>query len=323
MTKEEFQALLDKYLNGLATAEETKLLDRFFDIYHKKPGNGVVVSAEVREEILQNIQGRIKTILKKDVERRTTFTPWLRAAAAILFFVISGYFLFNQFGSQPEIKQPVAAKIEEVFAAKGQKIDIQLSDGTRIKLNANTKISYPENFADSVREVTVDGEAYFDVARDPKRPFIVHTSHANTQVVGTSFNIHTTQEAFAVTLVEGKVNVSLPNGQTASLSPNEQATVSRGSNNIAMQKVSVEKYIGWKDNALLFDHITVREAFGLMENWYNVDIKVKDPALMNCIVISKYQNESLENVLNSFVFMLKMDFKVNGRLVTVSGKGCR
>lgn len=322
MTKEEFQALLDKYLTGLATAEETKLLDRFYDFYHRKPVNNVVVSEKIREEILQNIQNRIKPTVK-DEDRRTNFVPWFRVAAAISFFLIAGYLLFDQLGSQTEIKQAVVAKIEEVYAAKGQKIDIQLSDGTRIKLNANTKISYPENFADSIREVTVDGEAYFDVARDPKRPFIVHTSHATTQVIGTSFNIHTTQEAFAVTLVEGKVNVSLPNGQTALLSPNEQATVSRGSDNIAMQKVSVEKYIGWKDNALHFDHITVREAFGLIEDWYNVEIKVKDPALMNCIVISKYQNESLENVLNSFVFMLKMDFKVNGRLVTVSGKGCR
>ena len=321
ITKEDFKVLLDKYLNGLSSPRETKLLDQFFDLYHSKPGDVTEISEEVKEEILQNIQARIGTPIRS-ANRSAGFSVWLRLAAAISFFLISSYFLYPYL-LQTEANQPLAVKVKEVSASKGQKLDIKLPDGTRIKLNANSKISYPQNFSGETRVVTLDGEAYFDVKHNPSRPFTVHTKYATTQVIGTSFNIHTAQAAITVTLVEGKVNVTVPNGQTALLAPNQQATIEHGSPDITTHNVDVEKYVGWKDNTLHFDHVTLKEAFAIMENWYNVEIKVNDPVLMNCIITSKYENESLANVLNSFRFMLKMDFKITGRLVTVSGQGCR
>ena len=316
MTNAEFQALLDKYLNGSASAGETKLLDQFFDSYRTNPGEATEISDEIKAEILRNIHR------KGHQERSIHFWPLLRIAAAISLLLVLSYFIINHAGSEAETKPAVVAKIEEVSTSKGQKLDIELIDGTRIRLNANSKITYPETFTESIREVTLEGEAYFDVARDATRPFIVRTQFANTQVLGTSFNIHTSAEAVAVTLVEGKVNVSEPNGPSALLSPNQQAVVSPGAQKIAMHDVDDEKYIGWKNNTLHFDHVTLGEAFAVLENWYNVQIKVNNAALANCVITSKYENESLDNVLNSFVFMLKIDYKINGRLVTVSGPGC-
>lgn len=321
IAKEEFKELLDRYLKGLSSPRETKLLNEFFDLYRSKPGDLAEISEDVKEEILQNIQARIGTNFKR-ADRSTSFTVWLRLAAAISFFLIASYFLYPYL-SPTETNQLLATKVKEVSASKGQKLNIKLPDGTQIKLNANSKISYPENFSGGTREVTLNGEAYFDVKHNPSRPFIVHTKYATTQVLGTSFNINTTQEAIAVTLVNGRVNVSVPNGKTALLEPDQQAIIARGATDIVTHKVDVQKYIGWKNNTLRFDHITVREAFAIMENWYNVKIKVNDPALMDCIITSKYENESLENVLNSFLFMLKMESKIDGRLVTVSGQGCR
>jgi len=235
---------------------------------------------------------------------------------------VASYFVINQFRSKADAAPQLVVKMEEASTSKGQKMDIELVDGTRIKLNGNSKISYPESFGGNIREVTLEGEAYFDVAHDATRPFIVHTSYANTQVLGTSFNIHSTSEGVAVTLVEGKVNVSVPDGPTALLSPNQQAVVLRGTQNITTKEVAVEKYVGWKNNTLDFDHITVKEAISVLENWYNVEIEVTNPDLTNCVITSKYENESLENVLKSFVFILKMDYKIDGRVVTLSGSGC-
>ena len=244
MTKAEFQALLDKYLNGSASAGETKLLDQFFDSYRTNPGEATEISDEIKAEILRNIHR------KGHQERGIHFWPLLRIAAAISLLLVLSYFIINHAGSEAETKPAVVAKIEEVSTSKGQKLDIELIDGTRIRLNANSKITYPETFTESIREVTLEGEAYFDVARDATRPFIVRTQFANTQVLGTSFNIHTSAEAVAVTLVEGKVNVSVPNGPTALLSPNQQAIVSPGAQKIAMHDVDVEKYIGWKNKII-------------------------------------------------------------------------
>lgn len=289
-------------------------------MHHDKPSDVAEISEEVKEEILLGIQTRIGTNLRTD--RKPGFPVWLRAAAAISFLLIASYFLFTQYLSQTETNQPLA-KIKEVRASKGQKLDIRLPDGSRVKLNANSKILYPEKLSGDTREVTLEGEAYFDVNPNPSRPFIVHTQYASTTVIGTSFNVLVTPETTAITLVEGKVNVSLPAGQTVALVPNEQALISQESKNITTQQVDVEKYIEWKSNTLRFDNTSVREAFATMENWYNVEIDVKDPTLLDCVITSKYKNESLENVLNSFTFMLKMDFKLDGNHVTVSGQGCR
>ncbi|HEX6223679.1 MAG TPA: FecR domain-containing protein, partial [Chryseolinea sp.] len=210
----------------------------------------------------------------------------------------------------------------KVTATKGQKLDFRLPDGSRVHLNSNSTISYPEKFLGEVREVTLDGEAFFDVTHNPAQPFIVRTANANTRVLGTSFNVFSGNEITTITLVEGKVNVSTPGGQTTLLTPNQQATIAKGEGDIETHEVDVEKYVGWKNNTLHFNNITVREAFTIIENWYNVQIDVKTPQLLECTINSKYQNESLENVLNSFRFILKMDFIINGQHVIVSGKGC-
>ncbi len=118
------------------------------------------------------------------------------------------------------------------------------------------------------------------------------------------------------------MNVSTPDGQTAMLTPNLQAKIIRGYERIDTKEVDVDKVIGWKDNTLRFDNVSIKDAFNIIENWYDVTIEVKDKSLLNCMITSKYQNESLENVLNSFRFILGIEFTINGQNVLVSGKGC-
>ena len=320
MTKAEFQNLLDRYLNGLASPGETKLLDQFFDSYRTKTGDLKEIGEEIKREILQNIEVETGTNLKKQI-RWPRPMVWLRVAAVISFLFITSYLLFDEFGRQGATQAHVI-KLKKVHASRGQKLDIRLPDGSRIKLNANSNISYPEKFTGETREVTLEGEAYFEVTHNPSRPFIVRTANASTRVLGTSFNIFSGSEMTAITLVEGQVNVTLPNGQAALLTPNLQATIVKDAQRIDTHEVDVEKYVGWKNNTLHFNDITLREAFTTIENWYNVKIDVKTTSLLNCTINSKYQNESLENVLNSFRFMLKMDFKIDGQQVTVSGNGC-
>ncbi len=196
ITKVEFQALLDKYLNGLASPDETKLLDQFFDSYHKKPVAVGEVTEEIKEEILQNIQATIGVDIRNPDSKGRGLQVWLRAAAVVSFVLIASYFLLDRFGLQEKKTQSLVAKLKEVRASKGQKLDIRLPDGSRIQLNANSTISYPEKFAGEIREVTLKGEAYFDVTHIPSRPFIVRTTYASTQVLGTSFNILHADEAY-------------------------------------------------------------------------------------------------------------------------------
>jgi ferric-dicitrate binding protein FerR (iron transport regulator) len=212
----------------------------------------------------------------------------------------------------------------EQKAAKGEKTDVLLPDGSRIKLNADSRLSFPKVFDQHSREVTLEGEAYFEVAHDAAKPFVVHTSYGSTKVLGTSFNIkaHPGKDT-EITLVEGSVNVSSRQGPEVMLSPGQQARIVSGSQRITTRSVDVAQYIAWKNNTLYFNRVTLKEALAAMEPWYDVRFKVANPALERCILTAQYQDEPIENVLQSLKFLLKVDFKIDQRQITVTGAGCQ
>jgi transmembrane sensor len=318
MTEPEFRALLDRYLNGNASSEERKLLDQFFDSYRDQHPNIADINAGVKEEILNDLRKKTDSDIKIIPIRRTG--TWLAVAASVSIVVVAGYFLFNRYSSTTA-NGAVAIRTIEYSTTRGQKAHVELPDGTHVKLNSNSHISYPEKFDGDTREVNLEGEAYFDVAHNTVKPFIVHSGETSTKVLGTSFNVNANTSAVTVTLVHGKVNVSNAT-HNATLSPNQQATILSGSNEIDTKNVNVTQYTAWTNNRLIFEGMKLEEAFSVLENWYNVDITVNNEAINDCVVTAKYENESLENVLSSFRFMLKMEYTINDRVVTISGKGC-
>ncbi len=319
MTEPEFRALLDRYLNGKASPEERELLDQFFDSYRDQHPDVKEIDLSIKEEILRGIQG------KEDStdEQISTYQGiyWLKVAAIISFVLLASYGLFNRFAPSGDEKSALTFITIEYKTSRGQKIDVELPDGTRVKLNSNSHLSYPSKFEGDTREVELQGEAYFDVTHDASKPFIVHSGDASTKVLGTSFNVNANASAVTVTLVEGKVNVSTANGE-ATLTPNQQAIITSGSTDVNTRDVDVSGYTAWANNRLIFENMKLEEAFEILENWYNVDINVNDDAIKNCVITGKYENESLENVLSSFRFMLKMDYSIDKHVVTISGNGC-
>jgi transmembrane sensor len=318
MTEPEFRALLDRYLNGNASPEERKLLDHFFDSYRDQHPNIADINAGIKDEILNDLRKKTDAGITIIPIRRTG--TWLAVAASVSIVVVASYFLFNP-SSSTTTDSAIAIRTIEYNTTRGQKAQVELPDGTQVKLNSNSHISYPEKFDGDTREVSLEGEAYFDVTHDTTKPFIVHSGETSTRVLGTSFNVNANTTAVTVTLVHGKVNVSNSTNNTT-LSPNQQATVTSGSKDINTKSVDVAEYTAWADNRLIFEDMKLEEAFIVLENWYNVDINVDNEAINNCVVTAKYENESLENVLSSFQFMLKMEYTINNRVVTVSGKGC-
>jgi len=319
MTEPEFRALLERYLGGQASAEEQRLLDRFFDSYRDGEAGLPGMSEPVQAEILRNIRQRTDLGIEIVPARRRY--AWLAAAASVALLAVAGYFFFSADTSPSSGETQLAVKTLTRSTARGQRTTVLLGDGTQVRLNANSTLSYPERFTGDNREVILEGEGYFDVAHDPAHPFLVQSGHTTTRVLGTSFNVHTAPDAITVTLVSGKVNIST-GGANQTLQPNQQAVVNAGSTAITTRDVDVAPYIGWTNNTLIFDHITVREALRQMENWYNVDIEA-DRAVESCLITARYEHESLENVLNSFRFMLHINFAMEGHRVRITGKGCK
>jgi transmembrane sensor len=321
ISKDQFKELLDRYLNGTATPAEREMLDAFFDSYDQPSSDDAAILSgdpELRDEILRRVHAR--TGQGKRIARNS-FSRML-IAAVVTLFVVAYYFIGGQKESiAPDLR---SVSLNEHTTATGEKGSVTLSDGTKVYLNSNSKISYPPTFGETSRDVSLEGEAFFQVVRDGK-PFVVHTRGLKTQVLGTSFNVKSRiGKDLEVTLVEGKVNVVSPSGKSSQLNPNQQAVVALNSSEITTKDVNVLRFTSWKDNILFFEHTSLAEAIADIESWYAVTIKIEDPALLRCVITAKYQDEPLGNVLSSFQFLLNLNIrKFDETHYSINGKGCK
>lgn len=161
---------------------------------------------------------------------------------------------------------------------RGGQYQIALADGTKVWLNADTRLRYPNKFTDEQRVVELDGEAYFEVAKVAGRPFIVVTAKEKVEVLGTHFNVYSfpKEKESKVSLLEGKVKVSVPAGKTRLLQPGEQASVQ--GEELSVQQVPVDESIAWKNDEFMFNNEPLGTALAQVARWYDIDIEI-DPSV--------------------------------------------
>jgi len=308
--EQHFKRLLDAYLKGSATSEEKKLLDDFFETYPELHRPSASADSATREVIWRQLAANLPA---RQGEGRT-LTVWYAVAATLALFAVS-WFLIARYS--PDTPAPAVAQLRQAVTDRGQKLKIELLDGTQVTLNANSKLEFPEQFEGGTREVYLTGEAYFQVAHDATHPFIVHTPVANTLVLGTSFNVKLTPDNSAeVTLVEGKIDVG-----GVILNPNQQAIV-RSHEPVHVRDVDVAAFVDWKDNILRFDNMPLGEAVAMLEDWYGVEITLED-TLSTCTISATYRKETLKNVLTSISYMLKVTYQQDGNKIVLQGHGCK
>ena len=161
----------------------------------------------------------------------------------------------------------------------GSTIEVTLYDGTRVWLNASSELEYPAAFTGSVREVTLRGEGYFEVAKDARRPFVVRTPSARVEVLGTSFNVLAPSAGKCVTtLVEGRVRLADSLRNELTLSPGQQAELSP-SGTWRVRDVDTRYYTAWRDGLFAFKDCTLREIVSTLADWYRVTFLFSDDGL--------------------------------------------
>ena len=186
--------------------------------------------------------------------------------------------IFNQGGNlvyKDSLVQAVEkAVFNKVTVPRGGEFKLTLSDGTVVHLNSETVLSYPVRFAGDTREVDLHGEAYFEVAKDAARPFIVKTSHYNIEVLGTRFNVADYDNDMSVhtTLVEGKVAVSGPGVRQRILQPNEQFVLDKNTGKQEIKTVDVSYIVAWKDAGFRFRDVRLEDIMHAIERWYDVTV---------------------------------------------------
>lgn len=166
---------------------------------------------------------------------------------------------------------------------RGGEYFLVLSDSTKVWLNSETTLRYPVQFAGDVRRVELTGEAYFEVARNEKAPFIVASGKQEVKVLGTHFNIsaYADDDATYTTLVEGKVEVSLQNNPAARilLNPSEQSTLDKSDNSFEKHTVDVSQYVAWKDGRFVFQDQSLESIMETLSKWYDIEFVFRSEKL--------------------------------------------
>ncbi|MGK6350153.1 FecR family protein [Parapedobacter sp. DT-150] len=201
---------------------------------------------------------------------------------------------------------------------KGGQYQIVLPDGTKVWLNADSRLEYPVMFSGDTRNVQLEGEAYFEVAENKEKPFIVHTAGERVQVLGTHFNINAyrDEQISTVALLEGKVKVTLPNNTARVLRPGEQSSVSNGT--IEVQPVNVDEAVAWKNGEFMFNNENLSSVMRKLARWYNLEIEL-EPGLETISIwgsVSRYDDFSkVLQIIKATDDRIR--FAVKGRRVTL------
>lgn len=304
MQQEQFLKILEKYRTGRATKEETDLIKAYYNAFEIQ----LDILDTMSEKDQEKLELEIKQYIDEQAPEKAEITfpvaerklpVWSAYAAAVLVLLVSAFlFLRTHEKTKPEV-----VYVQNKKEANKPNNFVQLPDGSTVILTAGSKIDYPDSFDDKKkREVYLSGEGYFDIQRNPAKPFIVHAGKLSTTVLGTAFNIRALpgDESITVTVTRGKVKVSDQNKTFGNLVPDQQITYSTVKQEAVQQKVNAEKTVEWKREDLLFDDVTVSNASRLIEERFGVKIRINGERLKTQRFTTTFgKDENLESVLKS------------------------
>lgn len=245
---------------------------------------------------------------------------FLRPLARIAAILILGLILGGILSTIVQQKEP---SYYLAHSPSGSVSDLMLPDGSVIFLNADSRIEYSVDGKKGKREVFLNGEAWFDVAKDPKRPFLVHTSAYDIKVTGTRFNIkaYDSDKDVITTLEEGEVQIhSTENFKLEKdiiLKPGQQAFLDKEANTIGVRSVNTEWYSSWKENELIFINMSLQELEIMLERKYGVDIEIKDKDLLDLHFDGTIKNKSIIDVLDILKLALPIEYQITGQTIEI------
>ena len=211
--------------------------------------------------------------------------------------------------------QPAEVKYNTLIVPRGGEFSLELADGTRVWLNAESRLRYPVVFMGEERKVEMEGEVYFEVAKNREKPFIVTVNGVDIRVLGTSFNVSAYQEEVVTTLVEGKVQLKRGDEQVV-LSPNQQAICS--DDKFKVKKVDARNYVLWKEGIFYFEDVDLERILDDMARWYNVNIFYMNSTLKKMkfsVEIKRYEN--INEILRRIEQTKRVKFEIKDRTINV------
>jgi len=336
MIKEhDIKTLVHKYLQGNCTREELdSAINLFADPYHNldlRPtlfeswnNDEIFPHPEIPKEefsgILDKIHHRIN--LEPDYrlkgKRKRIFFAGMKIAAVLIVGLLLGFSFQYLKKTKPVYYTSIAPK--------GSISQVILPDSTIVFLNAGSQIKYKEELKKNKREVFLDGEAWFNVTKNKKKPFVVHTSFYDVNVLGTKFNVraYKTDQEIVTTLESGSVLVSSPENfisfENVNLSPGEQLVYNLQNRSIEIKEVNTRLFTSWKDNKIIFINMNLKEVIVLLERKFGVDIEITDNVILDYHYDGTIKDETILEVLDLLKETLPVKYSIKGQLIVITKK---
>ncbi len=329
-TKKSIKSVIIAHLDGELPADELKKLSdwvsgsrenaRYYaeikDMWEATVSNASQI-AETEKE-WQRFTQKIDSNWKKSLSvNRFRLKPYLRYAALLTLglFIGGGVIYYS------------SSRLNPVFctaiAPMGSVSKVILSDSTTIFLNAGSQIRYSVDPSAANREVFLDGEAWFKVTHNRKKPFVVHTHYYNVNVLGTEFNVKSYADDNMTTTTLEKGMIMITSGRdyrmdrNIVLNPGEQLVYDKNRKDLQIREVKTDIYTSWKDNKLQFVKMSLKELIVLLERKYGVVIEVDDPVILDYHYTGTIKNETILEILDMIEHTMPIHYEIEGQLVKI------
>lgn len=301
------QTEVEEWIN--ASEENRKIAEDYYQL------SFAVTSLQfIKRSAPQKALEKVDKRLKKEQFRKIyLFVQKVAVILLLPLLVLSGYLLL-----QPEGKAPVFYL--EARMTPGMIGSTILPDGTKVWLNSSSYLKYPNIFSGQTREVTLDGEAYFKVTENTKKPFIVHSGNSSVKVLGTEFNMdaYSSNGFIATTLVNGSIQFNYQNEDDTSSSviiePNEQIYFDKKTSQTQVCEAYVPKDIAWKNGQIILKETPLSEILWILSKRFNVEFKIKNPAFYKYSFTGVFTNQQIERVLEHFKRSSGIRYNINYEL---------
>lgn len=336
--------LFEKFLKNSCTEEELDKIIRLIrndfsnDFWKKWAEEEWQKNQEIRFLDDNNFEGLLDKIHHKinineqlrEEERKPAkkgFITYLTRAAAILLLPVLGFLFYTQFRNTSKTAEYAGLTSDsiEIVTPVGSRSQIQLADGTIVYLNYGSKLKYPQKFRSKTRNVVLTGEAYFKVAHNPQKPFVVNAGKLKIAALGTEFNVsaYSDEKIIQTTLVNGKVRIEKV-GLNAEIDmdimkPGQHHRYNQETGIVLNEFDDIEKYISWKDGKLIFKDESIVTITNKLGRWYNVDFEFQDRESMDFTYTATFIDENLNQILDLLKLATPIDYKILSRKKLADG----
>lgn len=327
MFKKNGEKIIVRYLSNMASEKEKRIIEEKMKL---EPGFAEQVklmqsSWNVKQKDIKikdldlkwiHMRNRIENELREQAYEAELDKKWSKhslrpawlsgnrlapVAAVCLLVLASSLFVAKQFINPASEKINYSTQMETIEVAHGERARVELADGTRIFLDAGSKLIYPAQFLSNRREVTLEGEGFFEVEKDKSRPFIVHARNADIKVLGTKFNVRAWEESESITVAVKEGLVSLAQAEDSTnqdvlISGGKQSRLTDDGKLSEVVPANVDQHTAWMNNEIRMKNVRLKEVLAQLSRWYDFEFHVQDSHLLETPITVHIRKTNIDDV---------------------------